>query len=106
VGIGVGDAADAVVASDAVATGVGVGIGLAVGVWPGARVCFGVGVGATVELAAGSTTKAGPPALTLPGAADSVASAGAQDATARANAATPAAAAIFLRLTTMDLLPG
>ena len=98
--IGVGDAADAVVTGDAVATGVMVGIGLAVGVWPGARVAFDVGVGATVELAAGGMTRAGPPTLTPPGAGGSVASAGAHDATARANAEAPATAAIVLRLTT------
>jgi hypothetical protein len=101
--IGVEDAAGAVVTGDAVATGVGVGIGLAVGVWPGARVVFDVGRGVRPGELVGpmdATITAGPPTLTPPGAGGSVASAGAHDATARANAAAPATAAIFLRFTT------
>ena len=101
--IGVGDAAGAVVTGDAVATDVMVGIGLAVGVWPGASVAFDVGRGVRPGELVGpmdAMTTAGPPTLTPPGAGGSVASAGAQDATARANAAAPATAAIFLPLTT------
>jgi len=87
------------------AAGAGVGIGLAVGVWPGARVCFGGGVCGTVELAALGATMPGPPTLAPPRARGSVASAGAHDATARSNPAAPATEAIALRLIT-DRPPG
>jgi hypothetical protein len=113
--VGVADAAGTVIAGDAAGTGVGfgvaagvaVGIGVGVGVWPGARVRVGVGNGVGVGATVGfvdTTTMAGPPALTPPGAGGSVASAVAHDAAARTNAAAPATEAIVLRLIT-DLPP-
>jgi hypothetical protein len=95
-----------------VGVAVGIGVGVGVEVLAGARVRFGVGtgvgngvgVGATVGLVEATIATAGPPALTPPWAAGSVASAGAHDAAARANAAAAANEAIVLRLVT-DLPP-
>ncbi len=100
---GLEDAPGVAVTAEAIATGVNVGIGLAVGVWPGARVCLGDDsgdeLGGTIGRMDAAAT-AGAPTPIPPGAAGSVARAGAQDATARANAAAPATEAIILRLIT------